>query len=73
MERSPRGRLIRLRHHLGPLLRNFVRLKEMAPDLLFSEEFTWTPGKIEISAEFWLDEAVLDYWIGYVAMCPCRQ
>src|SRR5262245_61102726 len=51
----------------------FVRLKEMAPDVLFSEEFTWVPRRIEISAEFWLDEAVLDYWIGYVAMCPCRQ
>jgi hypothetical protein len=52
---------------------NFVRLKEMAPDLLFSEEFTWSPGRIEISMEFWLDEAVLDYWIGYVPICPCRN
>jgi hypothetical protein len=50
---------------------NFVRLKEMAPDVLFSEEFTWKPGRIEISVEFWLDEAVLDYWIGYVPMCSC--
>jgi hypothetical protein len=52
---------------------NFVRIKEMTPDLLFSEEFTWTPGRIEISVDVWLDEAVLDYWIGYVALCPCRQ
>ena len=52
---------------------NFVRLKEMAPDVLFSEEFTWSPGRIEISVNFWLDEAVLDYWIGYVPMCPCRN
>ena len=52
---------------------NFVRLKEMAPDVLFSEEFTWSPGRIEISVEFWLDEAVLDHWIGYVAICPCRN
>jgi hypothetical protein len=52
---------------------NFVRLKEMAPDLLFSEEFTWSPGRIEISMEFWLDEAVLEYWIGYVPICPCRN
>jgi hypothetical protein len=51
---------------------NFVRLKEMAPDVLFSEEFAWSPGRIEISMEFWLDESVHDYWIGYVAMCPCR-
>jgi hypothetical protein len=52
---------------------NFVRLKEMAPDVLFTEEFAWSPGRIEISEEFWMDEAVLDYWIGYVAMCPCRD
>lgn len=52
---------------------NFVRLKEMAPDVLFSDEFAWSPGRIEISVEFWLDEAVLDHWIGYVAMCPCRN
>jgi hypothetical protein len=52
---------------------NFVRLKEMAPDLLFSEEFTWSLGRIEISMEFWLDEAVLEYWIGYVPICPCRN
>ena len=50
---------------------NFVRLKEMAPDLLFSEEFAWRPERIQISMEFWLDEAVQDYWLGYVAMCPC--
>jgi hypothetical protein len=52
---------------------NFVRLKEMAPDVLFSEEFAWNPGRIEISVEFWLDEAVGDYWTGYVALCPCRN
>jgi hypothetical protein len=52
---------------------NFVRLKEMAPDLLFSEEFTWSPGRIEISVELWLDEAILDYRISYVASCPCNQ
>jgi hypothetical protein len=52
---------------------NFVRLKEMAPDLLFSEEFAWSPERIEISMEFYLDEAVLEYWIGYVAICPCRK
>jgi hypothetical protein len=52
---------------------NFVRLKEMAPDVLFSEEFAWNPGRIEISVEFWLDEAVGDYWIGHVPMCPCRN
>jgi|SRR5215475_13479988 len=57
----------------GPFYVNFVRLKEMAPDVLFSEEFTWKPGQVEISVEFWLDEAVLNYWIGYVPTCSCRN
>jgi hypothetical protein len=51
---------------------NFIRIKEMAPDTLFSQEFTWNPGRIEISVDFWADEAVLDYWIGYVGACACR-
>jgi hypothetical protein len=70
LERNPGGRRIQLRHDLGPLLRQFRGLKEMAPDLLFSEEFTWSPGRIEISMDFWLDEAVLEYWIGHVPICP---
>jgi hypothetical protein len=50
----------------------FVRLKENAPDLAFSERFTWTQGRTEISLEFWADESVLDYSIGPVVPCACR-
>jgi hypothetical protein len=52
---------------------NFVRLKEMAPDLLFTEQFTWRPGLFEVSVDFWLDEALLDYSTGYISACPCRN
>ena len=31
----------------------------------------WTPGRIEVSLEFWWDEAVQDYWVGDVAPCEC--
>jgi hypothetical protein len=48
-----------------------VRLKEIGPDLLFTERFNWTPGRIEVSLEFWWDEAVQDYWVGDVAPCEC--
>ena len=30
----------------------FTREKENAPDLAFVEEFTWNPGRIEISLDF---------------------
>jgi hypothetical protein len=52
---------------------NFIRLKEMAPDLPFTEQFTWSAGQIEVSVNFWADEAVLAYSIGAVAPCPCRD
>lgn len=52
---------------------NFVRLKEMAPDLLFTEQFSWRPGLFEVSVDFWLDEALLDYSTGYISACPCRN
>jgi hypothetical protein len=49
----------------------FVRLKEMGPDLLFTERFTWRPGLIQVSLDFWWDESVGDFWIGGVLPCGC--
>jgi hypothetical protein len=51
----------------------FVRLKETAPDLSFTERFTWTPGKVEVAVQFWADEAAADYTISHIAPCACRN
>jgi hypothetical protein len=51
----------------------FVRIKEMGPDLLFSERFKWSPGLTQVSLDFWWDEAVLDYWIGEIPSCGCPE
>jgi hypothetical protein len=51
----------------------FVRIKEIGPDLLFSERFKWNPGQTQVSLDFWWDEAVLDYWIGDVSPCGCPE
>lgn len=51
----------------------FTREKENAPDLEFVERFTWKPGRVEVAVDFWRDEAVLDYSIGYVEPCACRN
>ena len=56
----------------GRFFIRFIRLKEIGPDLPFSEPFTWRPGAIEVSTEFAADEAVLDVSIGYVRPCACR-
>jgi hypothetical protein len=52
---------------------DFIRLKETAGDMQFTQQFKWTPGRIEVSVDFWADEAVLDYRIGFVAPCVCRD
>jgi hypothetical protein len=51
---------------------DFVRLKEDAPDLQFTEPFVWTPGRVEATTIFGADEAVLSYAIK-VPSCPCRR
>jgi hypothetical protein len=57
----------------GRFFIRFVRLKEIGPDLPFSEAFTWRSGVIDVSTVFAADEAVLDYSIGYVRPCACRE
>jgi hypothetical protein len=49
-----------------------TRLTEGGPDLQFTETFEWRPGTLEVSINFWPDEAVQDYWIANVVPCPCR-
>jgi hypothetical protein len=51
----------------------FDRAKETAPDMRFVERFTWASSKVDVSVEFWADEAVQDYVINYVEPCICRN
>jgi hypothetical protein len=57
----------------GAFQLKFVRIKEMGPDLLFSEWFKWRPGLTQVSLDCWRDEAVLDYWIGEIPSCGCPE
>ena len=57
----------------GRFFVRFVRLKEIGPDLPFSDAFTRQPGVIDLSTVFAADEAVLAYSIGYVRPCACRE
>ena len=50
----------------------FTRLKEMAPDVEFTERFTWVSGHSELSLDFWWDEWLEDYRIISIAPCLCR-
>jgi hypothetical protein len=51
----------------------FSRLKENAPEVDFTERFSWKPDSVEVSVAFWADEAVEAYWLHNVAACPCRD
>src|SRR3954469_5914386 len=51
----------------------FSRLKENAPDVDFTERFVWKPDTVEVSVNFWADEAVEAYWLQNVAVCTCRE
>ena len=57
----------------GRFFLRFLRAKEDAPDLEFAEELSWHAGQMQVSIEFWQDEAVQDYWLGYVDPCACRD
>jgi len=52
---------------------DFIRIKEYAPDMQFTEKYQWTKGEFEIVLELWGDEAVIDHRIGFVAPCVCRD
>ena len=57
----------------GRFFLRFLRAKEDAPDLEFAEQLSWQAGQMQVSIEFWQDEAVQDYWLGYVDSCACRD
>jgi hypothetical protein len=57
----------------GKFAINFVRLKEIGIDLPFTEWFEWSPGQVEVSLDFWEDEAVHDYSVGDIPPCSCRR
>jgi hypothetical protein len=52
---------------------DFVRLKEIGPDLSFTELFTWQAGRTEVSLDLAWDEWVNAHRIGDIAPCPCRK
>jgi hypothetical protein len=52
---------------------DFVRIKEYSPDLQFTQTFRWTQDQFDISMELSPDEAILEFRIGFVAPCVCRE
>ena len=52
---------------------DFVREKEVGPDLEFTQRFIWNPGRTEIEMDLWWDEWIPDHRVGGVTACPCRE
>jgi hypothetical protein len=52
---------------------DFIRIKEYSLDMQFTEKYRWTPGQIDVSMELTADESILDYRIGFISPCVCRD
>jgi hypothetical protein len=51
----------------------FTRLKEIGPELDFSERFAWQPPAVNVAVDFAADEAVQRYRIDNTTPCACRD
>ena len=51
----------------------FVREKETAPDLEFSQRFVWRAPSVNVQLDFAADEAVQSYRIDNVTPCNCGE
>jgi hypothetical protein len=51
---------------------DFVRIKEDAPDLQFTQVFHWSQDTVDVSMDLTPGEAILEYRIGFIAPCVCR-
>jgi hypothetical protein len=52
---------------------DFIRIKEYSLDVQFTERYRWSAGQIDVSMELVADESILDYRVGFIAPCPCRD
>lgn len=52
---------------------DFIRIKEYSPDLQFTERLKWVSGQFDVAMELAADESILDYRIGFIAPCVCRE
>ena len=52
---------------------DFIRLKEYSIDLQFTERLRWSAGQFDVSFELAADESILEYRIGFIAPCVCRE
>jgi hypothetical protein len=52
---------------------DFVRIKEYSPDIQFTQKFEWVSEQLDVTIDLAADEAILDYRIGFIAPCVCRE
>ena len=50
----------------------FLRLKDVGPDVTFTEWFIWMVGETEVRLDLTWDEWVSAHRIAKVRSCPCR-
>jgi hypothetical protein len=51
----------------------FTQSREIGLSTKFREAFTWKPGSVEISREFWAEDEITDYKLVEIETCPCLK
>jgi hypothetical protein len=57
----------------GPFEIDFIRIQEYSTDLQFIERLSWSAGQFDVSFELGPAESILEYRIGFIAPCVCRE
>jgi len=52
---------------------DFIRIRDNSPDLQFTQSFRWGQSPFDVAIELTPGEAILEFRIGFVASCPCRE
>lgn len=52
---------------------DLIRIMEYSLDVQFTEKYRWSSGQIDVGMELAADESILDYRIGFIAPCVCRE
>lgn len=51
----------------------FSRMKENATEIIFYEQFSWSPPAVDVETIFAADEAVEQAWLGEISPCSCSN
>jgi hypothetical protein len=52
---------------------DFLQNQEYSPQAQFTEKLRWSAGQFDVAIELAASEAIIDYRLGFIAPCVCRE